>query len=377
MEERYSSPDHVRLSLAAAMTLDLASGLFYRNARLRCINLLLTYPEGCQANCAYCGLSKGREGEYEEKSFIRVAWEIYSLDDVVDRMAERRNRFGRACVSMVTHPKAPADMVEVIERIREGCDVPISVLITPTLLSRGDLIAFRDAGVDRVGIAIDAAREDLFDSMRGSGVRGPHKWERYWGFFEDALEVFGEWMVGSHFMVGLGETEREMVNAMQRIRDMGGCTHLFSFFAEPETGLSNRPQPPMGQYRRMQLARYLIDEDISRRVRFEFDEHGILTSFGVPDAELDRVIASGEPFMTAGCQGADGAVACNRPYANSLPGPDIRNFPFQPTAEDIAKIRSELWQRESEGVAARTDGAPDGRRAGGAERDREPLEKPE
>ena len=342
MEKSFSSPDDVRLSLAAAMTLDLAPGLFYRNARLGCINLLLTYPEGCAANCAYCGLSRGRSGEHEEKSFIRVSWDVFALDDVVARMAEREGWFGRACVSMVTHPNAPGDMVEVLRRIRAGSDVLLSVLITPTLLSRDDLVAFKAAGTDRVGIAIDAAREDIFDDMRGAGVRGPHSWDRYWSFFGEAVDVFGEGMVGSHFIVGLGESEREMAGALQRVRDMGGVTHLFSFFAEPQTRLTDLPQPPMGQYRRMQLARYLIDEDLAREEGFGYDDGDTVISFGLPNEELDRVVGSGIPFMTSGCPGQDGAVACNRPYANSLPGPAIRNFPFPPNEDDLDRVRSEL-----------------------------------
>jgi biotin synthase-related radical SAM superfamily protein len=347
MDEHCSSPDHVRLSLAAAMTLDLAPGLFYRNARLGCINILLTYPDGCRANCAYCGLSKGREGEYEEKSFIRVAWDVYPLDEVIDRMVERCARFQRVCVSMVTHPKARADMIEVVERIRAKSDTLISVLITPTMLDRSDLLAYRERGVDRVGIAIDAAREDIFAEMRGAGVKGPHRWSRYWEFFREAVEIFGEGMVGSHFIVGLGESERDMAGAIQAIRDVGGVTHLFSFFAEPETRLTDLPQPPMGQYRRMQLARYLVDEGLARAEEFSYDEKGVVTSFGLPDDEIERAIAGGTPFMTSGCPGPDGAVACNRPYANSLPGPFIRNFPFRPDEDDIARIRSELWTREA------------------------------
>jgi biotin synthase len=356
MKERLSSPEHVRLSLAAAMTLDLVPGLFYRNARLGCINILLTYPDGCRASCAYCGLSKARAGEYEEKSFIRVAWDAYPLADVIDRMAERRGRFERACVSMVTHERARADMIEVVERIRDGSDTMISVLITPTMLDRSDLLAYREGGVDRVGIAIDAAREDIFAEMRGPGVGGPHRWSRYWEFFKEALEIFGEGMVGSHFIVGLGESEREMAAAIQAIRDLGGVTHLFSFFAEPETRLTDLPQPPMGQYRRMQLARYLIDEKMARADEFEYDATGALTSFGLRDEELERVIASGTPFMTSGCPGPDGAVACNRPYANSLPGPSIRNFPFQPDADDLDRVRSELWTR-GPGSAGRSSDA--------------------
>jgi len=34
-------------------------------------------------------------------------------------------------------------------------------------------------------------------------------------------------------MVGMGETEKQMVLAIRRVRDMGGRTHLFFFFPEP------------------------------------------------------------------------------------------------------------------------------------------------
>ena len=57
--------------------------------------------------------------------------------------------------------------------------------------------------------------------------------------------------------------------------------------------------------------------------------------YGLPAEELDRVVGSGEPFRTSGCTGYDGQVACNRPFANSRPGPDMRNYPFPPTVEDI------------------------------------------
>jgi biotin synthase len=84
------SPGHMRMSLAAAMTLGYQPGLFYRDARLYCINLLLTYPEGCRARCAYCGLSAERPGTGLGKSFIRVQWPTFPLDDIIEKIAERR-----------------------------------------------------------------------------------------------------------------------------------------------------------------------------------------------------------------------------------------------------------------------------------------------
>jgi biotin synthase len=60
---------------------------------------------------------------------------------------------------------------------------------------------------------------------------------------------------------------------------------------------------------------------------------------------MDRIVASGEPFRTSGCAGYDGEVACNRPFANSRPGPHLRNYPFAPTAEDIDRIRLQVGGR--------------------------------
>ena len=57
---------------------------------------------------------------------------------------------------------------------------------------------------------------------------------------------------------------------------------------------------------------------------------------------LDHAVDSGEPFRTSGCAGYDGEVACNRPFANSRPGPNLRNYPFKPNATDVARIRMQM-----------------------------------
>ena len=73
-----------------------------------------------------------------------------------------------------------------------------------------------------------------------------------------------------------------------------------------------------------------------------FDAEDQIVDFGVRPEVLEEVISSGEAFRTRGCEGHDGQVACNRPYANSLPGDNIRNYPFVPEEEDIARIREQL-----------------------------------
>lgn len=342
-----ASPEAARLSLAAAMTLGLKPGRFHRGARLTCINLLQTYPTGCAGRCTYCGLARDRKPRRRGPagSFIRVGWPTHPLDELIERMVERRDAFGRVCLSMITHRHALDDLVTMTRRLRGRLDVPVSALLTPTVTDREGLAALREAGVDRVGIAVDAATPELFDENRGESARGPHRWPRYWEGFEEAVEVFGPFMVGCHLIVGLGETEGQMVEVFGRLRSIRCVTHLFSFFPEAGSALEHRAPPPMGQYRRMQLARWLIDQGLAEAEAMRFDPAtGRLVDFGVEPERLEQEIASGEPFRTSGCPGPDGQVACNRPFANSRPGPDIRNFPFPLEPADVDKVRAELWR---------------------------------
>jgi biotin synthase len=340
--ETMESPQYMRMSLAAAMTLGFQPGLFYRNAKLYCINLLLTYTKGCAARCSYCGLSNIRTGAPSERSFIRVAWPAYSLENIVQRISERRNAVKRICVSMLTNNRSVEDTRKVCARLRSSFDIPVSLLVSPTVMVPEDLAAFRSAGADKIGVAIDLATPGLFDRYRGSVAGGPHMWETYWRCFSDAVGIYGDGNAGVHFMVGMGETEKEMCEAIQRVRDMGGRTHLFSFFPEANSAMSDHPQPPMDQYRRIQLARFLIDARVNQAGKFAFTDRGQIVDFGLSGHMLEEIIDSGEPFRTSGCAGYDGEVACNRPYANSRPGAGIRNFPFRPNKTDILRIRKQM-----------------------------------
>ena len=339
--ELKESPEYVRLSLAAAMTLRLASGRFYRDARLYCVNLLLTYSSGCVGRCSYCGLSGERQGRYEDKSFIRVDWPVHSLTTVCERLNKYADWVERVCISMLTNNRAVEDTITITRYLKEGMDLPVSLLISPTIASDSVLERFKDAGAEMVGIAIDTATEELFIQHRGKGVKGPHKWERYWQVLQEAVDVFGRDKAGCHLIVGMGETEQQMVETIQRVRDIGAQTHLFSFYPENGSLLSDKPSCDVGQYRRVQLSRYLIDHNLSRENQMGFDPAGRITDFGLNKSQLDEIIDSGKPFQTSGCPGKTMEGACNRPFGDGPPS-DIRSFPFKLDSSDVEKIREEI-----------------------------------
>jgi len=333
------SPEYIQTSLAASLTLSLQQGSFHRNAKLKGLNLLLHYEEGCLGRCHFCGLSRSRREDPRGKTFIRVDWPIYTLKEIIEK-SKMKDQIHRVCISMITHPKALEDTLYITKRLKEETDLPISVLVAPTLIcDHNSLGAMKNAGADRVGIAIDAAILELFDRLRGKGVEGPHRWDHYWDVVRMAVGVFGKFHVGIHLIVGLGETEKEMVETIQKGQEMGAYTHLFSFYPEKGSPMENHSPPPISQYRRVQLARWIINESLGSLNQMKFDETGRLVDFGM---EITPLIHTGEPFMTSGCPGRDGKVACNRPYGNERPSAPIRNFPFMPEPQDVEEIKNQL-----------------------------------
>ncbi len=344
------SPDYVQMSTAAAITLGIMPGKMYRCACTRCLNLLLTYPEGCRANCAYCGLARHREAErdYADRNFIRVDWPAVPLERVVEIVAAdgAATPFHRMCISMITHPRSDADTVEVLTRWTAAIPpevVPVSILSNPTTMERDDVRRLYELGADIFTVALDAATPEIFERTRGKGVQSPHSWAKYWEVLGHARDIFGPQKFGAHIIVGMGERELDVLNLVQRLVDLGGHSHMFCFFPEKGSLMDHLPATPRSQWRRVQLARYLIDYYGVRVEQMAFDEAGRVVGFGLPKAELDTVIEAGIAFRTSGCPGKfrDDVSACDRPYGDSPPS-DIASYPFPPAGKDIRKIRRQL-----------------------------------
>jgi len=339
-----ATTETVRISLAAAMTLGFKKGRFYRDAKLGCINILMEYDKGCLANCQYCGQAREISDSPTCKNLIRVSWPSYPLERVIKatKQAARDDKFvQRVCVSALTRREAPRDLVEIVRRVKQGTGLKVSTLITPTAFKRKDLEAIKMAGAENVTIAVDCCTAGLFDRMRGKRVKGPHKWDRYLKGIEEAVQVMGKgrYSVGVHLIMGLGESEREAVAFMQRCYDLGARVHLFSFYPEKGSIMESGKQPPLDSYRRMQLARQLLDQKLARYEDMRFKDD-VLVDFGISEEKLRSEVRRGSAFMTSGCPG------CNRPFANETPTQAqqglLRNYPFPPTRADIKLIEGQF-----------------------------------
>lgn len=341
-KESLSSPEYLRLSLAAALVLRAASGRFYREVQLHCVNLLLTYPEGCRANCAYCGLARRRRVTGETRSFIRVDWPVLPTEELIDRIVRHQHSVKRVCLSMVTHRAAYRDTVTIAGKILERVDVPLSVLVAPHVVDAGKLRELRQIGADIIGIGLDAASPRVFERTRGRGTGSSLSWQRYWDCLEISREIFGPFQVNAHLIVGIGETDRELVEMFCRLREMQVCAYLFCFYPEDGSLMQRRKRPTLKRFRRLQLVKYLLENKGVEKEQIRFDPAGGIQYLDVPPSVVEETLLRGEPFLTGGCPDREGKLVCTRPFGSYRPGESFRDFPFLPERKDLERVRREL-----------------------------------
>jgi lipoyl synthase len=275
-----------------------------------------------------------------------VDWPTARYDEVIERVkaGSDRGQFQRMCISMITHPASDQATPELLKKWLEQLPhIPVSILSNPTSMEREDLVKLKALGADIFTVALDAVTPEIFERTRGKTVDSPHRWEKYWQAIEWAAEIFGPEKFGAHLICGMGETEREILQVCQRIKDMGGHNHMFAFFPERGSLMEDWPAVDRAQWRRVQLARFIIDYAGGNLREMRFDDAGRVQDFGLPADKIDVLINSGKPFQTSGCPGADDEEisACNRPYGDSSPG-DILSFPFALNLEDVQIVQQQM-----------------------------------
>jgi len=243
---------------------------------------------------------------------------------------------------MVTHGQAFRDTLDIVSRLKGALDAPLSVLIAPNLFDRQRLAELKAAGSDIVGIGLDAASERIFELRRGRAVRGGLSWANYWRTIEAAVTILGSGKVNCHLVVGLGETDADLVATIQRLKHLGAPAYLFCFYPEPDSRMARARRPSLARWRRLQLVKHLLEGGRLAPEGIGFDGKGRIARLDVDGEDLEPVILSGLPFMTDGCPGEDGSLACNRPFGSYRPGEPFRDYPFPPTGGDIRRIVRQL-----------------------------------
>ncbi|MBN1933714.1 MAG: radical SAM protein [Anaerolineae bacterium] len=317
--------DTIHVSIGTATVLDLS------NAPLAIAptTAYLMLGGRCVMNCAFC--AQARDSEASELALSRVIWPPFALDAVCGRLAEaeKRGALRRCCIQVTAGSEAYRDTLEAVRAIHSATALPLDVALLPASLDQvAELVT---AGVDHIGFGLDAACQRVFEQVKGG----------HWAHVVRMIEGTARQFPGRaavHLIVGLGETEQELVERIEWACDLGVPIGLFAFTPVKGTLLADHPPPSLAQYRRMQAAHWLIVRHGVHADNFAFSANGTLIDIHRP--AWPTLLADGEAFRTCGCPD------CNRPFYNERPGGTIYNYARPLTAVEAARALDELELRE-------------------------------
>jgi biotin synthase len=275
----------------------------------------------CLMNCAFC--AQARESRSGALHLSRVTWPEYDLEGVVERLAAAaaRGDVRRACLQVTVTADAYDRSLAILRTVKAAVDLPFDIAILPhTLAQVRELL---DAGAEHIGFGLDAACERVFSEVKGGD------WQRSLQLIRKTAGAFSG-RAAVHLIVGLGETEQEMVGRVQWAHDLGLTVGLFAFTPLHGTPLADQPPPPLAVYRRMQAARWLVVHNLVRADAMDFSPGGELRCLGA------ILPPGGDAFRTSGCPD------CNRPFYNEQPSGPMYNYPRPLSLQEARRAIQEM-----------------------------------
>lgn len=326
------TPTQIKVSVGTAGALDLAD---VRQITPPTTAYLMAGTR-CQRNCGFC--AQARTSQAQANALSRITWPPHNLAETITHLAHAyaAGDVKRCCIQITTAGNHVARAEHVLRQIRQACGIPLSLSIQVRNVPK--LEPLFEAGADRIGLALDAATPTLYRQIKGPG------WQRALALLDQAASRFPQ-RISTHLIAGLGEQERDLARLFQRFADRQITLGLFAFTPIPGTAMAAAPPPVLASYRRVQLARFLIQEDLVHFDNLAFDDYGQIIGYGLDAQALRSLLGDGRAFQTAGCRD------CNRPYYNERPGGPMYNYARPLTREEARQALSLALKRRNAELA--------------------------
>ncbi len=269
----------------------------------------------CVFDCAFC--THARSAKTKKKFLSRIVWVPVDPSKAA-KCTKNNERVKRICFQVVSYKGYFQDVIKLLE-LFSGKPISISV----RALTIEEVREYFRHGADMVGISIDAVTSKLHEKIRGGKLESTLK------LIDQASKEFPG-KIATHLIVGLGETEKDMVKLMDWLYQRSVTVALFAFTPLKGTKMENHPRPFLESYRRVQIARYLLEKGLVNFEKFSFDEKGRIIDFGVDLSKLEYRKA----FLTSGCPD------CTRPFYNESPGKVLYNIHSEELLSQVPDLSS-------------------------------------
>ena len=317
-----SMDDKMRLSLDSAVLLDLKES----RTRPKSKTLYLMNSGGCVYNCSFC--SQGKQATSSQEKLSRISWPEYEMEDVLKAMKEHPEKYKRVCMQVVNAKGALSELPETVRKIRDASP-STKIAMTIRTYTMNDVDNIFESGADEVGLCIDAVDPEQFAEIKGGDF------ETHKQFVLAAADKYPG-KIATHLIVGMGETEKQMVELMEELYEHQVIIALFAFTPVKGTEMESNEPPNMKNYRRIQIALYLIRNGYKTDI--QYDANGTIVDFGLQKAKLFDILKGSNVFETSGCSD------CNRPYYNERAGAkDLYNHPEKVKADAFTKVFESVY----------------------------------
>ncbi|CAH2212423.1 radical SAM protein [Tepidibacter aestuarii] len=310
----------INLSYGSAIELGLVNATMEINPTTAYIMI----GNGCDNKCAFC--SQSIESTSRKDRLSRVLWPEFSKEESLKALLNYSGEnIKRICIQAMGTDEALKQSKEFIKYIKQSLKFPIS--LSAKVETEEEVKEVFDIGVDKIGLAIDAANKELYEKIKGNNFYKKVKFIK-----EMASRYKGK--ISTHIIVGLGESHEDIFDLYQDFINNNVTVSLFAFTPIKGTKLENQKQPSINDYRKIQLMTYLIKRG-HKKQDFKFINRELKEINNIRPEENDD-IKRGIPFIISGCKG------CNRPYYNERPGGTIYNYSRQLTDKECLRAISEL-----------------------------------
>ncbi len=288
--------------------------------------------ENCVYNCFFCNQGKNSYGSKDKLS--RVTWPSCDFESFKQGLiVGEKNGLRRLCIQEVTTRDKNFKELRnnIISVVNKETSLPIS--LSSNVMNLKDVEELFETGVEKLGISLDVCNPTRYKEYKGGS------YEARLDLIKAAAERFPG-KVSTHIIVGLGESDRELLWTIDKLANSGVNIALFAFTPLKGTPLSNHNPPNVLRYRKIQAASYLI---VNQLISFEqlifsipspgccdvkSDENDCLVGIDISLENFKAWLSQGDAFKTTGC------LDCNRPYYNERPGATPFNFPGQLKEEE-------------------------------------------
>ncbi|MGM0599309.1 MAG: radical SAM protein [Candidatus Rifleibacteriota bacterium] len=276
----------------------------------------LLWDKGCIGSCSFCPRANGNQ---KDKKLSRIIWPEFEFHQVINLLDQTPRPFKRVCLQTGFNPAKETELFEVaMSIINHGFITSITLSPSQTPLA----LRLLDAGADHIGIGLDAASAKSYSKHKRKN------WNKDWPSLMKLVKAAAG-KIEVHLIYGLGDTEETFCTKIEEIVKAGGKISLFAL-----TPLNSGVQPPIDEYRRVQIFRYLCEQHHVSIDKFNF-KNGKLFGTAFSDEELLKMLDEGNCFRTSGCGN------CNRPYYNEKPGQKFYNFPRELTPQEFDQALKE------------------------------------